>query len=248
MVYRQMAYVYDALMENAPYDKWLTVTETLFKRAKNPIQSVLDIGCGTGQMTLRLAEAGYQTVGVDVSEEMLTFAESRAHEKQLQVQWIHQDVQQLEGLSAFDAAISYCDVMNYITSEKGLESAFHNVYNSLKKDGVFIFDVHATAHVHHNLTNQTFAAVTDDMSYIWFCDSGEKADEMYHDLTFFIRDGNDKFERFSEEHHQRTFSAETYVELIKKAGFKNCKVFADFNINEDFDEGSAERIFFFAVK
>lgn len=248
MVYQQMAYVYDALMKNAPYGKWLTLTEMLFKRGAYPVQSVLDIGCGTGQMTLRLAASGYETVGVDISEDMLTYAAFQAQEKQLSIQWIQQDVQQLEGLSSFDAAVSYCDVMNYITTKEGLELAFQNVYNALNQGGIFIFDVHALDHVRRNLIDHTFADVTEDVSYIWFCDGGENSGEMYHDLTFFIRDEHNKFERFFEDHHQQTFSVNTYLELLKSAGFENCKVYADFELNDHFDEGSAERIFFFALK
>ncbi|HLR03824.1 MAG TPA: class I SAM-dependent methyltransferase [Virgibacillus sp.] len=248
MVYQQMAYVYDALMENAPYDKWLTVTEMIFKKENKPIQSILDIGCGTGQMTIRLAESGYQTVGVDISEDMLAYAQFQAQEKHLPIQWIHQDVRTLEVLNGFDAIVSYCDVMNYITTEDELCAVFHNIYNALNDDGIFIFDVHSVAHVHNNMINQTFADVRDDVAYIWFCESGDNLGEMYHDLTFFIRDDNNTFEKFSEEHHQRTFKINSYINLLKEAGFEKCKVYADFDVNNHFEEGSAERIFFSAMK
>lgn len=248
MVYQQMASVYDTLMENAPYDKWLTFTEMLFKRTSFPVKSVLDVGCGTGQITMRLAESGYETTGVDVSEDMLAYAQSQAAKKQLPIQWIHQNASRLEGLSSFDAAVSYCDVINYITSEQKLKNTFSGVYDSLNPDGVFIFDVHALGHVIEKLVNHTFADVTDDIAYIWFCEEGDFTGDMYHDLTFFIRDENDTFDKFSEVHYQRTFSAHTYVQLLKNAGFENCKVYADFALNSDFDEKNAERIFISAEK
>ncbi|HLQ70736.1 MAG TPA: class I SAM-dependent methyltransferase [Bacillota bacterium] len=248
MGYEQMATVYDTFMNNAPYDKWLTLTEMLFKRNQSTIQSVLDIGCGTGQITNRLAESGYHMVGVDSSEEMLSYAETKAHDRNLSVQWIHQDVRYLEGLSSFDAVISYCDVMNYITTKEGLQLAFGNIYSALNNGGIFIFDVHAMGHIQHHLADRTFADVTEDAAYIWFCERGKKPGEVFHDLTFFIQNDRDTFERYSEGHHQRTYSVATYVQLLKEAGFENCKIYADFDLNGDFNEGEAERIFFLAHK
>lgn len=248
MSYEEMASVYDALMEYAPYDKWLTFTEILFKRTSRPITSVLDLGCGTGQITRRLAASGYETVGVDISEDMLTYADHRAQNEQLSIQWIHQDVSQLAGLSSFDAAVSYCDVMNYITTEQALDDTFNRVYDALAPDGIFIFDVHAISYVKEKLVDRTFADVADDIAYIWFCQKGDHAGEMYHDLTFFVEDQNDKFDKFSEVHHERTFPVRTYIQLLEGAGFENCKVYADFAANDHFSEDNAERIFFSATK
>lgn len=248
MIYGEMASVYDALMENAPYDKWLTFTEVLFKRIPRPVGSVLDLGCGTGQITRRLAASGYETVGVDISEDMLTYADRRAQQEGLSIQWIRQDISQLEGLASFDAAVSYCDVMNYMTTEQALQSAFNRVYDALDQGGIFIFDVHARNYVDEKLVNRTFADAADDIAYIWLCEEGDQAGDMYHDLTFFVRDENDKFDKFSEVHHERTFPVRTYKRLLEFIGFENCKAYADFAPNESFSEEHAERIFFSAIK
>ncbi|QKY69514.1 class I SAM-dependent methyltransferase [Lentibacillus sp. CBA3610] len=246
MAYQQMAHYYDQLMQDAPYDKWRFFTETMIQQFGKSVVSIADLGCGTGQITTRLARSGYQMIGVDYSSDMLSIAEQRASNEKIPVQWLQQNLLDLTGIENQDMAISYCDVINYITEEDALRTVFANTANILKPGGIFIFDVHSLYHARNNMVNQTFAEVYDDISYIWFCVEGDRQGEMYHDLTFFVADDN-KYSRFDELHHQCTFPIEFYKRLLNENGFDLQHLAGDFSphhyINED-----AERIFITAVK
>ncbi|WP_087971736.1 class I SAM-dependent DNA methyltransferase [Oceanobacillus rekensis] len=247
MAYQQMAYLYDQLMLNAPYAEWVDFTEKIINNSDKKINKIVDLGCGTGEITSRLADMGYQMTGVDYSADMLTYAEHKASKNNHSIQWLHQDLITLEGLSEYDAAISYCDVINYITSPDDLKKTFENVATSLKAGGLFIFDVHSLYQVEENYLNQTFADVTDDASYIWFCSEGEERGEMFHDLTFFSRVG-DEYVRFDEFHHQRTHPVEFFKKLLIDTGFENLELYADFSLKENNINTKSERIFFLAEK
>ncbi|HLR40454.1 MAG TPA: class I SAM-dependent methyltransferase [Virgibacillus sp.] len=247
MAYKQMAYVYDQLMKEAPYDQWLDFTKEAFQQSGNQIKKVADLGCGTGEITTLLAKEGYDMIGIDYSSDMLTYAEQKASAKKLSVQWLHQDLRDLDGLANLDAAISFCDVINYITSEEELAAVFKRVADSLKPGGLFLFDIHSLYHVEQNLTNETFADVTDDISYVWFCSEGEESGEMYHDLTFFTLEGT-TYLRFDECHHQRTYIIEVYEQLLREAGFKNPDVYYDFSLKKQNNKEKAERVFFVAER
>ncbi|MBY7143324.1 class I SAM-dependent methyltransferase [Virgibacillus sp. NKC19-3] len=247
MAYNQMAYVYDKLMAHAPYDQWINFTQKAINQFEKNIEYIADLGCGTGEITTRLARAGYRMIGVDYSTEMLAYAEHKASEEGLHVQWMCQDLRQMHGLKRLDAAISYCDVINYITTEEELRNVMNGVANALNDGGLFIFDIHSMYHVEHDLINQTFADVTEDASYIWFCSEGESPGEMYHDLTFFALNG-EKYERFDEFHHQRTYSILFFKEILLDAGFENIKIYADFSLKNEVIDEKAERIFFLAEK
>ncbi|WP_249871037.1 class I SAM-dependent DNA methyltransferase [Oceanobacillus saliphilus] len=247
MAYQKMAYLYDKLMLNAPYAEWITFTEAIIKASDNDIVKIADLGCGTGEIATRLAKSGYQMTGVDYSPDMLTYAEHKASEQNLSIQWLQQDLITLNGLTDYDAAISYCDVINYITDPEELKKTFRNIAASLKVGGLFIFDVHSLHHVEQNYINQTFADVTDDASYIWFCAEGEERGEMFHDLTFFSLEG-DKYVRFDEFHHQKTYSIEFYKKLLIESGFENLKLYADFSLKENNIDEKSERIFFLGEK
>lgn len=247
MSYKQMAYVYDQLMKEAPYDQWLNFTTEIFKKHSKQIKNIADLGCGTGEITTLLAQEGYDMIGIDYSSDMLTYAEQKASTEKLSIQWLHQDLRDLQGLTDLDAAISYCDVINYITTEGELATVFKRVADSLKPGGLFLFDIHSLYHVEQNLTNETFADVMDDISYIWFCTEGKASGEMYHDLTFFTLEGT-TYRRFDEWHHQRTYAVEIYEQLLSIAGFKSLDVYYDFSLKKQNRKEKAERVFFVAEK
>lgn len=242
-----MAYLYDELMQEAPYEEWQNFTEEIFNQSRKNINSVLDLGCGTGKITMMLASNKYKMTGIDMSSDMLAYAQQNASEKQLSIQWIKQDIRELNGFSNQDAVISYCDVINYVTTKEELLTVFKRVKKSLNKDGLFIFDVHSIDYVNQYLINQTFAEVYDAMSYIWFCIGGELEGEMYHDLTFFLLEDK-KYNRFQELHHQRTFHTSIYNSLLKKAGFKQVDFYTDFSIESKNQQLQSKRTFFVARK
>ncbi|SET61952.1 Methyltransferase domain-containing protein [Oceanobacillus limi] len=248
MSYQQMALLYDKLMEDAPYDAWVTFTESILQQFGIKDAHIADLGCGTGEITYRLASKGYHMVGVDYSADMLAIAEQKVSKLNLPIHWLNQDLKDLHGLDQMDAAISYCDVMNYITETDELEAVFHHVANSLKPGGLFIFDVHSLHHVQDNLINQTFADVTEEASYIWDCSEGDYPGEMYHDITFFMLDEGNKYTRFDETHHQRTYSVSIYEQLLKKSGFININFYSDFSLENQYLEEKVERIFIIGEK
>src|SRR5690625_2477574 len=166
MAYKQMAYVYDQLMKEAPYDQWLDFTKEAFQQSGNQIKKVADLGCGTGEITTLLAKEGYDMIGIDYSSDMLTYAEQKASAEKLSVQWLHQDLRDLDGLANLDAAISFCDVINYITSEEELAAVFKRVADSLKPGGLFLFYFFLLLHLEQHLTNMTFVEVTVDITVI----------------------------------------------------------------------------------
>lgn len=247
MAYQQMANLYDKLMADAPYDQWAKLTKDVLKQSTIPVHNMVDLGCGTGQITTRLANMGYQMTGLDYSVDMLSYAEQRASEQRLSIQWINQDLREMEGLTGMDAVVSYCDVMNYITSQEELHVVFSHVAKMLKENGLFIFDVHSLYHVANNLVNQTFATVDEDMSSIWFCSEGDEQGEMFHDLTFFVSNG-ESYSRFDEFHHQKTFSIEKYQNLLEQNGLQIRNIYSDFSLKSESTLEKAERIFFVAEK
>ncbi|GEN31039.1 ubiquinone/menaquinone biosynthesis C-methylase UbiE [Cerasibacillus quisquiliarum] len=247
MIYQNLAYFYDSFMSDAPYDLWVDFTKQITKKV-GKVNKIIDLGCGTGEISLRLAREGYQLIGVDLSHDMLAVAQQKASQAQLQIHWVHQDIRALEGFNDIDMIVSYCDVINYLTTAEDVRLVFKHVHKSLRKGGLFIFDIHSLYHVNNNLINHTFAYVDDKMSYIWHCSPGEEKGEMYHDLTFFIQDEDKQYTRYDEMHHQRTLSIEHYQQLLKQTGFKIKNIYSDFSIENKFSEVEAKRIFIIAEK
>ena len=76
--YTGFASVYDIFMDNVPYDEWADYVQYLLKKNKIDKGLLLELGCGTGSMTRRLASKGFDMIGIDNSEEMLSIAREKS--------------------------------------------------------------------------------------------------------------------------------------------------------------------------
>ncbi len=244
MSYHRFAYIYDVLMDHAPYKQWVTFTKDIIKHKKTEVKTIVDLGCGTGEIALRLSEVGFDVTGVDYSEEMLTTASQKALDKNKRLSWVKQDIRYLEGFNDIDLFISFCDVINYITEPEELLEVFKRVYASLAEEGMFIFDFHSIYYAEDKLVDQTFADVTEELAYVWECEPGDRRGEMFHYLTFFQKDNNhEQYSRFDETHHQQTYELNEYKNLLEESGFSKIDVYGDFLLENEFSEKSNERIF-----
>ncbi|MGP7819020.1 class I SAM-dependent DNA methyltransferase [Niallia sp. 01092] len=246
MTYGKFAYLYDKLMSDVPYDKWLE----LILQAKQDFgltgNHLLDLACGTGELSIRLAEAGFQVTGVDLSEDMLSVAQGKTVDSGQTIFYLEQDMSSLEGLPLFDIIGIFCDSLNYLESEEAVLATFASVYQHLDENGLFIFDVHSLYKMNSLFINQTYALNDEDLSLIWQCYDGEYPNSVEHELTFFALGHDGKYNRYDELHFQRTFSVDQYKTWLAKSGFTVIKVAADFQEGEI--NAEAERIFFFCKK
>lgn len=247
MIYQGFAYLYDQLMSDAPYDEWVDLISASISSYLPHAKEILDVGCGTGSVTIRLAEKQFDVTGVDLSEDMLTVAQAKCNEANVQVRLLQQDMRELAGFThPFDVVTICCDSLNYLENEKDVKSTFHAVNQQLKPGGLFIFDVHSIFKINEIFAGATFAEQDEDISYIWKSYNGDKPNSVEHDLTFFVLQ-NGYYERYDELHRQRTFSITDYSNWLKEASFDILTICADFNIDNTPSETS-ERIFFVARK
>ncbi|MDQ0351087.1 2-polyprenyl-3-methyl-5-hydroxy-6-metoxy-1,4-benzoquinol methylase [Alkalibacillus filiformis] len=244
-MYKEMAQVYDELMNDAPYDKWVDFTKQATKPySKRASSCLLDVGCGTGEVSVRLAEQGYEVTAFDQSEEMIDHARAKMEHDQ-EIQFLKADATDFKLNKNFDVVVSYCDVVNYLTEENSLTKAFNQIYDHLTDDGVFIFDIHSQGYVEFLLDSEMFSEVRDDVSYVWFCEGTKRPYEVVHDLTFFVQTDYGLYKRFDETHKQRTFPVEQYKHLLSSIGFQKVTVCSDFSFEYRED---ADRLFFICQK
>lgn len=248
MIYQNFALVYDELMKNAPYDEWTSFTIDLLKKYNKNVETIIDLGCGTGEITTRLAKKNFEIYGIDLSADMLAVAMDKSVQRQVNVQWIQQDIVKLNGFQEIDLATSFCDVFNYIRNKKDLLTSFQNIYHSLNESGLFLFDIHNERYAKDKLIDHSFTNREEEIAYIWDCEQGELDGEFIHHLTFFVQQKENTYERFDETHIQRVFPLHIYKDLLKEAGFSILNIYGDFSLETNFCLKNAERIFILAEK
>ncbi len=215
-MYETFARVYDTFMDEVPYDEWARYL--IAELNKNGIEDglVLDLGCGTGQMTGRLADAGYDMIGVDLSGDMLQIAQERKGAND--ILYLMQDIREFELYGTVRAVISTCDSLNYVTKEEDLLQVFRLVNNYLDPGGVFLFDMNSEHYYAKSCGDNTFAESRDECSFIWENSYDDKTRINEYDLTLFLQTPEGLYERFLETHRERAWRQEEVLDLLEKAG------------------------------
>ena len=226
--YKGFADVYDRMMDNIPYEEWGNYIISLLKdKGVMPGAHVLELGCGTGSICLRLSQAGYHMTGLDLSGEMLAVAKEKTAGEN--ITYSKQDMTSFYFEECFDAVISVCDSMNYLVEEEQFYNTLYRVREHLKEGGCFLFDA-KTPYFYENICNdQVFAEDQEDYSYIWDnCYDEEQKIHEYAVTIFEKLPENGYYQKFTEFHYQRAYEQKELKQMLLATGFQNVKLYRAF--------------------
>ena len=219
--YTSFAAVYDTFMDNIPYEEWGKYLKSLLYEYGVREGLVLELGCGTGNMTEILAQSGYDMIGVDNAEEMLEIAIEKRMKSRFDILYLQQDMREFELYGTVKAIVSVCDSVNYILEEEELEEVFRLVNNYLDPGGVFIFDFNTVYKYREILGDQTIAENREECSFIWdnYYYEEERINE--YELSLFIREEDSElYRKYQETHFQKAYDLETMKRLITQSGLE----------------------------
>ena len=221
-MYKTTASVYDLFMDKKLYDEWIEYILKLWKRHRLRPKLVLDLCCGTGNITHRLAERGYEMIGVDISPDMLMRAQRKSTREVL---FLNQDAARFELYGTVDAIVCLCDSVNHIIGKKQLLSMFKQVYTYLNPGGLLIFDINTSHRFERDLA-YPFCGLNKDSAFIIesSCDSRKKI--MQFVTTFFIKEPGG-YKRKREVHYERVYKIGELCAMLKKTGLKPLAVYND---------------------
>lgn len=242
--YTNFAKVYDLFMDNVPYDKWVERIRDILHKENIFDGLICDLGCGTGAITERLANIGYDMIGIDNSYDMLDIAMEKKYASGNDILYLCQDMREFELYGTVRAIVSGCDSLNYIQDLSGLEEVFSLVNNYLDPGGLFIFDMNTVYKYQNILGENTFSEVRDQAAFIWenTYDNNKRINE--YDLNLFIKLENDTYKRFEERHVQRAYTFDEIVSAINSSNMQLEK-YLDADTYGDLRENT-ERILFIA--
>ncbi len=237
-MYRYLSECYDLFMNESDYENWIEkVTSAIGGRKKG-----IDCGCGSGAITVRLKELGYDVIGADISPEMLEVAVKNAACKKVSVSFINMNCEKLTVGNKVDFITAVCDVVNYMKSPR---SFFSSAYKALKKDGVLFFDISSRYKLVNTIGNNVFTDSTAEVTYVWSNELSEKQDKVEMDLTFFVKNEDGTYDKKEESQIQYIYDVKNILYWLKEVGFSDVSVFGE-NDGEPLDD--EQRIYFTAYK
>ena len=242
MAYNEFAYFYDEFNGAADYD---ALYEHIQKEltAHGIADGILaDLGCGTGELTLMLTQAGYDMIGIDQSEEMLCVVRDKADQLGLtgKLLLLRQDLLKLDLYGTIRGAVSTFDTFNHIPD---LDTAIANAGFFMEKGGIFLFDMN-TPYKHKNVLGENvFTFEEEDAACVWrnHYNEADRRVEISVDI-----DDHETGEHFHEAFNEYTYELDTIRAALKQHGFALESV-CDGETFGPLTETS-ERYFFCAVK
>lgn len=243
MIYDLLAPFYDSFNSSVDYSSYAD----FFVKATDKYMDirpelVLDLGCGTGRMTLELAKRGYDMTGIDYSPEMLDAARDSAQNMGFDnILWLCQDMTDFELYGTVDAAICALDGINHLTKPGELDKCFALLHNYLIPDGILVFDLNSEWKFRNIYADRAYLFEENGVFCSWqnYYNPKTRLCDFYITLFKELEDGS--YERFDAAQRERMYTKRAVRQALARAGFELIGEYSDLDFSQNTDE--CDRIF-----
>lgn len=225
--YAGFARFYDRLID-VDYDARADYLLSLFDRYGGKPESLLDLACGSGSLTLAFGRRGVDAIGVDGSEEMLMLAREKAERlpEMPTPLFLRQDMRELDLYGTVDGAVCVLDSLNHLLRTVDIQRVFDRLALFIEPEGLLIFDVN-TPYKHRNvLADNAFVFEKADFLCVWRNRLLERTCEVEMLLDFFVENAAG-YDRLTDVVRERAYTEQTLRRLLQEAGFETLAVYGD---------------------
>ncbi|MCI5774360.1 MAG: class I SAM-dependent methyltransferase [Erysipelotrichaceae bacterium] len=210
MIYDRLAYYYDELVKDDEATlKWCDFVDRHSKKRK-----ILELACGSGEISHELMQRGYEILATDISASML----ARLNQKYPNINTKVLDMNEFKVSQQYDGIICFCDSINYL---ENYHQMFASVHEALKIGGTFLFDMHSKDRLEEFKEMFIEEGYINDTPYQWTIVSDENC--IHQHFTFYQPEG-----MIQEQHVQYVFEPKEVMTYLEALGFK-LKVYTDFD-------------------
>lgn len=247
--YSNFSYYYDDLTKNVNYHERASYFNKIIQKFDgNTSGTLLDLACGTGNISEEMAKLGYDVIGADISEGMLNMALDKKFESGLNIQYIKQDMRQLDLYGSIDNILCVLDSLNHLATLQDIEQTFNRVSLFTEPNGLFIFDMNTIYKHREVLSNNAYIYETDNVFCAWenYYNQDSENNQVDITLNFFESTQNGSYRRYTEEFSEWAFNVKDILNILENVGFKLLAMYDDDTFNPVHEK--SERIIFVARK
>ena len=237
--YSHLAKWFEYLNDDCGYENWSQYL--ISKLSRYPLAVGLDVGCGGGWFTRAFQRRGYVMTGLDISAEMLDFAQETAMKAGLRSEYLLGDISKMKLPQRFDFVTAINDCVNYIPKTK-LNAALKNIRGALKKGGIFLFDISSKKKIDGKIANTVSVDDREEITYLSF--NRPEEDGVTMEVTLFAKNEDGSYQRLDETHRQYAYEETEILTALETNGFTVLEVEGHLAT----DKETSDRICFLAQK
>ena len=218
----------------------LKLADLIFRVVNLKLKSrVLDMACGTGRHSIIFAERGMEVTAIDLSENLLSIANSSAEKLNHHIRFINADLRNFSLEKKFDIALNLFTSFGYFEEDEENFKIFEQAYFHLKKNGICVFDYLNSKYLANNLLEQS----SEDLDGFRLIQQRRIRNKRIEKRIVIQKNG-------SEKEYMESVKLYSYSELIdqlNKIGFNIIKTFGGF-AGTNFNEETSPRLIIFAKR
>ena len=180
---------------------------------------MLDLACGTGTVSMLLSAKGYDMIGVDASEEMLSVAQETKAQSGADIIFLCQKMEELDLFGTINGAVCTLDSINHVTDESTVKEIFRRVSLFMEDKGIFIFDVNTPYKHREILGNNTFVYDMDEVYCVWQNSTDEKLLTTISLDVFEKDEEDDVYYKYNEQFCERGYELSDIEQWVKDYKF-----------------------------
>lgn len=188
---------------------------------------VLDLCCGCGRHAVELKQRGYDVIGLDLSEELLELADSRADESSQDMEFICGDMREIPFEDHFDLIVNFFTSFGYFADDYENQRVLLSIAKALKTGGKFLIDYMNPKQVVKGLVPRDEKDISDGIHVI----QERWVDESLHRINKKITMIKDSEEMVFRE-SVRMYSHGEMKSMLVKAGLNLTGTYGDFSSSE----------------
>jgi SAM-dependent methyltransferase len=216
--YDKFADVYNRFFAPEAAGATLAALRRLLLRDLPAESRILDLCCGSGQLSRALLDLRYQVTGIDSSAGMLRHARNKSPG----VEFLQADIREFGVTAPFDAVVCAYNSLAHLDNVDALAKAFCNVERSLVPGGKVVFDLYSEEAFQQRWQG-SFSKVDEDFVCIFQPQYDAASREAENQVTTFHRDGD--WVRSDFILRQHCFTRGELLEALTAAGFNSFETF-----------------------
>jgi len=213
-IYNRFAYIYDDYMSHVDYEEWVEFILSTYRGiAQKAPDRIIELACGTANVSTLLMEKGYFVDACDFSADMLKVASRKKHTPNLFLRSLTEDF----GEENYDLLLLLFDSINYLTKEGDISLLLSNVAKALRENGIFVFDISTIFNTEENFDGYVNIEDKENIFITQESDFSRRKRIQQNKVTIYEKDGC-FHRRYQEVHKQMIYRTSEIISLISASG------------------------------